>query len=321
MATRTALNYRALLQSLLPKGRAWNRDKGSVLTEFLYGQAEEFARVDGRSLDLLSERDTRISSELLVDHEKDLGLPDSCSEADETIQERRLSAHARLIALGQQSPAYFIELALAAGWTITITEFSPFWCGVGASGDECGDQTNIFHWKVTITVNTGVIYFICGSSQSGDPLQFIPGTESLMCILNKYKPGHTVLTFDVDGIEFGIGYNSAFDSVPSGAESYLVGAFGRGFGSGFDVYWGGAFAAIEFGPGYKRPQGGVEFIEPEGDAFSVEYDSAFDSILSPSGIYFTGAFHQGFRIGFNVNWGGEFSRGAFGNGYHQPVED
>ncbi len=253
MAIRTPSDYLRLLQSLLPKGTAWNRNEGSALTQFLYGQAEEFARVDNRSGELLNERDTRISSELLVDHETDLGLPDDCSPEGETIQERRLAAHARLIALGQQTPQYFIDVAAAAGWTISITEYTPFWCGIGVCGDPIGDQDNIFHWKITITVSEEIIYFLCGSSQCGDPLQLIKGTDSIICTLTKLKPAHTILTFDVDGPEFSIGYSSGFDSIPSEETGHLEGAYSKGFGLGFDVNYGGGFNKDAFGIGYKQP--------------------------------------------------------------------
>lgn len=255
MSIRNALNYRKLLQSLLPKGSAWNRNEGSVLTEFLYGQAEEFARVDNRSVDLLNERDTRLSSELLIDHEIDLGLPDDCSPAEQTIQERRLAAHARLIALGQQSPAYFIEIAAAAGWTIIITEFSPFFCGFGGSGGGCGGPETIFYWEVITNVAAEITttYFLCGSSESGDLLSFLSQIHPLQCLLERYKPAHTKIIFSLKGIEFNVEYNSAFDSIVSTEEAYLIGAFSQSFGLGFDGNWGGDFVKDDFGLGYKQP--------------------------------------------------------------------
>jgi len=254
---RSAKSYLRLLQSLLPLGRAWNRDEGSALTEFLYGEAEEFARVDKRSDDLLQERDTRYASELLVDHEIDLGLPDSCSTLSETIQERRSAAHAKLIALGQQNPAYFIEIAAAHGWTITITEFTPFWCGLGVCGEPCGDQDVIFHWLVTIDLSGGseIIYFLCGSSESGDPLSFIAGTSSMICLLNKYKPAHTVLMFDFSGPAFDWAFDDAFDSFFHGAgiDDFIDGAYYHAFSPAFDVKYGGAFDADAYGIGFLQP--------------------------------------------------------------------
>lgn len=251
---RTPTEYLRLLQSLLPKGPAWNRNENSKLSEFLLAQADEFSRVDSRSEDLLLEKDTRYSSELLIDHEIDLGLPDECSEEGSTITERRRIAHSKLITLGQQNPAYFIELALAYGWTITITEYSPFWCGDGGAGDPCGDQEVIFYWKVTIEYTGGdIIYFVAGSSESGDSLAFIPGTSSLVCMLNKYKPAHTTLIFDYAGPGFDEGFSSGFHSLPSEDEDYLEGGFSKGFNSGFDVYYGGGFSKDGFSTGFERP--------------------------------------------------------------------
>jgi len=275
---RTVENYLRLLQSLFPRGKAWNRDEDSVLTEFLYGQAEEFARVDKRSDNLLQERDTRFSTELLVDHEIDLGLPDECSGDNLTIAERRLQAHSKLISLGQQNPAYFIEIAAAQGWTITITEYRPFWCGYGVAGEACGEQNNIFYWKATITLGGGeIIYFTSGSSQCGDPISYIVDTDSLICLLNKYKPAHTSLLFDYDGPEFTIAFSSAFDASPYSGSTYLTGGFSPGFAIGFDVGQPAGFDADGFDNGFEK-------------AF---YNPAWD--------YSDGGFSRGFSPGFDVD--------------------
>lgn len=251
---RTAKDYLRLLQSLLPKGKIWNRDEDSVLTEFLYGQAEELARVDGRSEDLLRERDSRYTLELLIDHEIDLGLPDECSEEGETVEERRRIVHGKLVSLGQQNPAYFIGLAAAYGYTITITEYAPCWCGVAATGDPCGGPETIFYWKVTIAyAGSSIVYFLSGSGESGDLLSFVTGTTSLICILNRYKPAHTTLIFEYDGPAFAVAFGSGFDSLPPGTPISLQGAFTVAFGLGFDAHLGGDFDTNAFGNGFKRP--------------------------------------------------------------------
>ena len=119
---KSAAEYRELLKSLLPKGSAWTRSTSSFLHEVMYGLAGEFSRIDGRSEDLLVERSTLTTSELISDHETDLGIPDDCSILAETLDERRQYANAKLIAYGRQNPAYFIELAAALGYSCTITE-------------------------------------------------------------------------------------------------------------------------------------------------------------------------------------------------------
>ena len=254
---RSSIEYLRLLQSLLPVGFAWNRDDGSTLTEFLYGQAEEFARVDERSNDLLVERNTLYTNELLSDHENDLGLPNECSQEDETITERRNTAHAKFISLGEQNPQYYIDIAAAMGWTITINEFSPFICGSSASGDMCGDSNVIFYWEVLIDLESrNTIFFESGQSQSGDLIQYVAGLDSLMCILNQYKPAHTQVIFNYTGAAFGMGFSTAFDLLFSGvsdSESYSSGAYGHSFGLGFDVFLGGEFGD-GFGDSFRTPQ-------------------------------------------------------------------
>ena len=260
---RTAKEYLRLLQSLLPKGKAWNRDDDSTLYEFLYGQAEEFVRVDARSSDLLVERNTLYTNELLTDHENDLGLPDECSNEDETIQERRNNAHSKLIQLGQQNPQYFIDIAAAIGWTITITEFSPFICGVNSSGDSCGDSDVIFYWLVTVDLSSAnTVYFTSGNSQSGDSLQQIVDIDYLLCKLNQLKPAHTKIIYEYEGPEFSEAFSSAFDSLPSGSESHLTGAFNQSFGLGYDVYLGGDFDSGAFDAGFLQPGYGTDISMP-----------------------------------------------------------
>jgi hypothetical protein len=53
---RTSLGYRKQLQSLLPKGKLWNRREDSILTQLLYGIAEEFVRIEERTENLINEK-------------------------------------------------------------------------------------------------------------------------------------------------------------------------------------------------------------------------------------------------------------------------
>ena len=234
---RSAADYLRLLQSLLPRGAAWNRDDGSVLTEFLYGQAEEFARVDSRSDDLLKERDTRYTTELLVDHELDFGIPDECSELATTIQQRRNVIHTKLNASGRQDKQYFIDLAAALGFTITITEFA----------------AGTFRWQVNMEYWLEWIFFRSGGSESGDPLVYVPGFELLSCVLNKYKPAHTILEVVGTGAAFDRSFGPSFLSLSSSGDDYLTGPFDKGYNISFDFRRGGGFDFDNFGNGFDKP--------------------------------------------------------------------
>ena len=297
---KSASEYLQLLRSLLPWGRAWNREEDSGLTEFLHAEADEFSRVDERSDDLLQERDTRYTSELLTDHELDLGLPDDCTQLGETIQERRSIAHTQLITLGGQDKGYFIDLAAALGFTITITEYTPFWCGLGGCGDEGGDQDNIFYWNVTIDVaSVPDIYFLCGSSECGDSLMKASVYDGLMCRLNALKPAHTQLVFTFGGPEFDMAFDRSFDSLSSETADYSEGAFAVGFGLGYDICAAGGYDAGAFTDAFRKPA-----------YFGYDTDVSED---------LEGAFTKAFGDGFNICQTGEFEGFAFGDAFKKEL--
>ena len=236
----SANDYLRLLQSLLPRGRAWTRDAASRLSQFLLGVAEEFARLEARALELIIERDTRYSTDLLPEHEFDLGLPDECYTELGTIAQRRLRAHAKLIALGGAHKQYFIDLAAAFGYSMVIEEYP------------VGGLESIFHWTALVDYSSEIylLWFTSGGSTMGDPISQIVGIEALECFLERYKPAHTRVFVRLDGPEFGQGFNIAYDSLLS--EDGTTGAFGLGFNISFDVWYGGEFDFNEFGKGFSK---------------------------------------------------------------------
>ncbi|PZQ44869.1 MAG: phage tail protein [Micavibrio aeruginosavorus] len=202
-----------MLQSLLPQGQAWNREKGSVLTSVLGVIASEFVESYNRALALLNEIDPRSSLEMLSDWEAVAGLPDLCTGTDNTFQERRRAAHHKITNIGGQDPDYFISVANDLGYDIEITEYRPFTCGYS----ECGrgissvgnkhvmtgitdDNTIRFFWKVKV-IGPRVTFFQCGQSECGrDPLAKISRANDLECLFRRYKPSHTELIFAYEGI-------------------------------------------------------------------------------------------------------------------------
>ena len=68
---RTYLEYRKLLQSLLPKGAFWTRNEDAVLTQLLNAFGEELSRIEGRGEDLILEAFSSTITELLEEWEKD----------------------------------------------------------------------------------------------------------------------------------------------------------------------------------------------------------------------------------------------------------
>ena len=190
--------YRQQLFALLPQGAAWTREADSTLYQLLEALATQLAKVDQRARELLRETDPREAIELLDAWEAVLGLPDACHGVDTTIQERRAAVWGKLVTMGGQSQAFFITLAKALGYDVTITEFMrPLRCNQGAAGDAIADSGDVHTWRVNAPAVTER-RFRAGSSVAGDALN-IWGNSLLECAINRLKPAHTRVLFGYGG--------------------------------------------------------------------------------------------------------------------------
>ncbi len=205
--------YTSLLQKLLPIGQAWNRDPESTTTKVLGVMASGLANVHQRGEEMVKEADPRSTLEMLTEWENDYGLPDSCTGANDTIEERRLALVQKIVSTGGQSRQYFIELANLLGYQIDIIEFRPFLCGQSQCGvymheDTFGksligmtDNINIrFYWQVKV-LGPRVTWFQCGQSECGkDPQAKISRANDLECLFYRYQPAHAELIFSYEGV-------------------------------------------------------------------------------------------------------------------------
>lgn len=187
----TAADYLAQQQALLPQGAAWPREADATLTQLLNAFAEEFARIDGRALNLIEEADPRTTSELLADWERIAGLPDTCVTTSQTTAQRRAALVARLTTVGGQSAAYFIALALSLGFSITITEFQQHTVEDDVNHPLYGQPWN-FAWQVNAALDT--VGYLTVDDTVDDPLAWW-GNDALECMINRLKPAHTLALF------------------------------------------------------------------------------------------------------------------------------
>lgn len=186
--------YVDMLMRLLPQGAAWPRDAESNLVNLLKGLATESARLDATAHELLTELDPPQALEMLSQWETMCGLPDECSQVDETVGQRREAVVMRLSSRGGQSASYFAELAtLLTGELCTVEEFRPFRVGQSRTGDRLYNET----WAQTFAVvapAVPVTNFRVGSSTVGEALRTW-GNERLECVINQLKPAHTIVIF------------------------------------------------------------------------------------------------------------------------------
>lgn len=216
----TVDDYLAQLQALLPPGAAWTREADAILTKLLTALADELARVDGRADDLVDQLDPRTSNEMLTDWETILGLPDVCADALSTIQERRAAAYATLTATGGASRLYFINLAAALGYEISITEYFRFTAGSPTGAP----LTNDDDWRHTWRVNGGTTFrsFTAGS-QAGEPIRAW-GNALLECAIAMRKPAHTKTIFSY--VEEAPAVTFGGEAVTFGGQTVTFGAEG-----------------------------------------------------------------------------------------------
>lgn len=191
----SAAQYGRMLIALLPRGEAWSLERTADIRNQLHGMAMEFARIDARGDSLVREAMPDTTLELLSEWETVAGLPGECTGQLETVALRRAALVARLTTIGGQSRQYFIDLAAALGFEITIEEFKPFTSGsVAGTAITNGDWA--YAWRVNAPETT-VRSFVAGSC-AGEPLGTW-GYALLECAIGRVKPAHTILIFGYGG--------------------------------------------------------------------------------------------------------------------------
>jgi uncharacterized protein YmfQ (DUF2313 family) len=135
--TRDGEDYAVALSALIPQGQAWPRAWDGVLMKVVRGLTRIWGDFEIRASALLEqESDPRTTLELLPDWERNWGLPDPCYEEPQTIGERQFALVQRMTIQGAQSREFFIGIAADIGYTITISEYRPFYIAM----DRCGDS-------------------------------------------------------------------------------------------------------------------------------------------------------------------------------------
>lgn len=186
----TQLDWDLALRALLPPGKAFTREAGTVLSKLLSALAAGFLAFQLRVEALLTQADPRQAGDLLADWETMLGLPDACTPAGQTVPDRQRAAYQRLVEQGGASRAYFIGLAEQLGEpAVTITEFNRFTCN-----DDCNDaiygRADLFTWRVNIPhAALDPRTMTCQSPCNAALQAYTPSV--IECALKERKPAHT----------------------------------------------------------------------------------------------------------------------------------
>jgi len=195
---RTAEQYQEQLRSLLPAGPAWDPEQVPEIQQVLLGIAQELARVDARAVDLINEVDPVTVSELVPDWERVMNLPDPCLGPTPLFDDRRVAVRRRLLAVGDQSVGYFIDIARSQGYpNASVTELQAPRMGRARFGKaRFGTWQAQFMW----TLNTGGRLLMgrrFGASYWGERFGANPGS-ALECLIHRAAPAHTLVHINYD---------------------------------------------------------------------------------------------------------------------------
>ncbi|UAN52927.1 YmfQ family protein [Serratia sp. JSRIV002] len=217
MSQYPAESYSQALQSLIPLGLAWPREPGAVQAAVIRALATSFQRSDSDAISLLNGGFPSTATILLPEWEKSLGLPDDCSIGEvDTIAKRQAAVVSKLISTGGQSKSYFIGIARALGYNITIKEFRQARAGLSVCGDGLNGDDWPFVWLVEAEETT-ISYARAGMSYCGDPLRSW-GNRQLECRMNALSPSHTIVKFGY--INFGFNDEGVYDVTPEFADMF-----------------------------------------------------------------------------------------------------
>ncbi|HGK7505380.1 YmfQ family protein [Kluyvera intermedia] len=187
-------DYASALSALLPRGRAWPRASDTVQAAVLRALGSSYQRSDNDADNLIKGAFPATATSMLSEWESTLGLPDDCAIGEiGGISDRQRSVVSKLISNGGLNRGYYISVAAALSYTITITQFRPAMSGMSV----CGDALNGDEWPFTWRINapeTTIKYTLAGSSYCGDPLASW-GNKQLECAINKIAPSHLNLIF------------------------------------------------------------------------------------------------------------------------------
>ena len=135
-------DYRALLSMLLPRGKAWTRQYGTVLQNLLAGAAGTFDAVHVRAAQLLAEMDPRTATETIADWER-ITKPYGEHEPPIDLATRRAAVASVWTSRGAWAGApgilFFTTLLESLGYEVAFRRFhrKPFKCT-----SKCTDNLN-----------------------------------------------------------------------------------------------------------------------------------------------------------------------------------
>jgi uncharacterized protein YmfQ (DUF2313 family) len=180
--------HRDLLAALLPPVSYDSNAPGVDLSINMEGRELDRIQADGQKV--LGALQPWIWQQWLTDWERVYGLPGECYRDGQLLQERLALLALAFLERGGISLDWIKHYAALGGYDITITEYQPFRAGISKAGDPLTNGYWLYAFDV-LAVGDITRVFRAGQSVAGEALRTW-GDPMLECIINKYKPAHTV---------------------------------------------------------------------------------------------------------------------------------
>jgi len=173
------MNNRDVLKALFPI------EMGSVFDDDIAIEGKHLDDLEASAAGLIAEMFPDTADKTIADWERvyDITPPEGA-----TLNERRSAVLQQVRKRGSLTPRYFIDLAAAAGFAITIEEVVPHEPGYGVE--------SIWIWRVHV-IDSGnkMLYFEAGVSRAGDRLLDWEEDATLERIIRDLKPAWTEVYF------------------------------------------------------------------------------------------------------------------------------
>lgn len=192
MALRTAGDYHAQLRALLPPGPAWDAQLVPEIDAYLRGLSAELARLDARAYDLLNEADPQTLHELVPDWERVMQLPDPCLGEAPTYEDRKIAVRQRLVGLGSQTPAFYVQIAISQGYPAAkvVEHRAPRFGRSRFGSAHFGTWAAQFMWTLYVGERKALGRRF-GASYWGERWGLNPAA-ALECLIRRAAPAHTL---------------------------------------------------------------------------------------------------------------------------------
>ena len=96
----SASDYAQAMANLLPRGAAWSRNPASTMMSLLTALAPTYERSGAAAANLIPDVSPASTTDFVVEWEETLGLPDACTPANPTLEQRKAAILAKFIAAG-----------------------------------------------------------------------------------------------------------------------------------------------------------------------------------------------------------------------------